>query len=142
LQSALLANGVRLANLADVSRFQTANLTEMTDQDYAVLGRKLRVKYLIQTEITDFAVIDVPWSSPETGMSGHTYSGRFRARLKVIDANDGSLKDVCPIMWDKMIAQTVNGQAQGLISAYAEQMIAGAVNEVLMPRLVQIPGIK
>ena len=142
LQSALLGNGIRLANLADVSRFQKANLTAMTDRDYAVLGRELRVRYLIETEITDFAIIDVPWASPETGMSGHDYSGRFRARLKVIDANTGELRDVCPIMWDKPIARAINGQAPALLTAYAEQMIAGAVNEVVLPRLVQIPGIK
>ncbi len=142
LQSALLANGIRLANLSEVARFQKAGLTEMTDRDYAVLGRELRVHYLIQTEITDFAIVDFPWASPETGASGHIYSGRFRGRLKVIDANDGSLRDVCPIMWDKQIARTVNGQPPILVEACAEQMIAGAVNEVLAPRLAQIPGIK
>ena len=142
LQSALLSNGIRLANLADVSRFQKAGLTAMTDRDYAVLGRELRVRYLIETDITDFAIIDTPWSSPETGMSGHDYSGRFRARLKVIDANSGELRDVCPIMWDKPIARTINGQAPALLTAYAEQMIAGAVNEVVVPRLAQIPGIR
>ena len=142
LQSALLANGVQLANLADVSRFQKANLTAMTDRYYAVLGRELRVKYLIETEITDFSITDMPWASPETGVSGHDYYGRFRARMKVIDANTGALRDVCPVMWDKLVARVVDGQVPAMITVYAEQMIAGAVNEVVMPRLVQIPGIK
>ena len=138
VQSALIANGVKLVNLADVSRFQKANLTAMTDRDYAVLGRELRVKYLIEIEITEFTIVDMPWASPETGVSGHNYSGRFRARMKVIDANDGSLRDSCPVMWDKFIAKTINGQAPGLIEAYAEQMISGTVMEVISPRLAAI----
>ncbi len=142
MQSALLAQGIQLANLSDVSRFQKAGLTEMTDRDYAVLGRELRVKFLIQLEITDCAIVAVPWSSPETGASGYTYSGRFRARMKVVDANDGSLKDSCPVMWDNFLGKTTNGMPPPPIAAYAEQMIAKVVTEVIAPRLAVIPGIK
>jgi len=142
MQSSLLAQGIQLANLSDVSRFQKAGLTEMTDRDYAVLGRELRVKYLIQFEITDCAIIAVPWASPETGASGYTYSGRFRGRMKVVDANDGSLKDSCPVMWDRFLGKTVAGLPPPPLATYAEQMIAGVVTEVISPRLAVIPGIK
>ncbi len=143
MQSALLSKGVVLANLADVSRFQTAGLTEMTDQDYAVLGRKLRVACLIQFEITEFAIIDVPWSSPETGGSGHMYSGRFRARMKVVDANDGTLVDSCPVMYDSALGKTVDGMPPPPVESWAEQMIIKPVTEVIVPRLEQIlPKVK
>ena len=135
MQSALLAKGIQLANLADVSRFQSAGLTEMTDQDYAVLGRKLRVACLIQFEITDFAIIDVPWASPETGASGHMYSGRFRARMKVVDANDGSLIDACPVAFDSPLGKTTNGVPPPPVEAWAEQMISRPVMELIVPRL-------
>ena len=143
MQSALLSKGIQLANLADVSRFQSAGLTEMTDQDYAVLGRKLRVACLIQFEITDFAIIDVPWSSPETGASGHMYSGRFRARMKVVDANDGSLVDACPVVFDSALGKTTNGMPPPPVETWAEQMITRPIMELIAPRLEQVlQGLK
>ena len=143
MQSALLSKGIMLANLADVSRFQSAGLTEMTDQDYAVLGRKLRVACLIQFEITEFTIIDTPWASPETGASGHMYSGRFRARMKVVDANDGTLVDACPVMYDSALGKTVNGMPPPPVESWAEQMIIKPVTEVIVPRLEQVlPKIK
>jgi hypothetical protein len=143
MQSALLSKGIQLANLADVSRFQKAGLTEMTDRDYAVLGRELRVACLIQFEITEFAIIDVPWASPETGASGHSYSGRFRARMKVVDANDGSLVDACPVMYDNFLGKTSNGMPPPPVESWAEQMIMKAVMEVIVPRLDQVlQGLK
>lgn len=143
MQSALLSKGIRLANLADVSRFQKAGLTEMTDRDYAVLGRELRVACLIQFEITDCAIIDIPWASPETGASGHSYSGRFRARMKVIDANDGSLVDACPVVYDSFLGKTVNGMPPPPVETWAEQMIMKPVMELIVPRLEQVlQGLK
>ena len=143
MQSALLSKGIMLANLADVSRFQSAGLTEMTDQDYAVLGRKLRVACLIQFEITEFAVIDIPWSAPETGASGHSFSGQFRARMKVVNANDGSLVDACPIMWTGDFGRTMNPVPPPPLSYYYEKMISGPVMEVITPRLNQVlQGLK
>ena len=143
MQSALLSKGIQLANLADVSRFQKAGLTEMTDRDYAVLGRELRVACLIQFEITDFAIIDIPWASPETGASGHSYSGRFRARMKVIDANDGSLVDACPVVYDSFLGKTVNGIPPPPVETWAEQMIMKPVMELIAPRLEQVlQGLK
>ena len=143
MQSALLGNGLQLANLADVSRFQKAGLTEMTDRDYAVLGRELRVACLIQFEITDFVIIDVPWASPETGASGHTYSGRFRGRMKVVDANDGSLVDSCPVMYDSFLGKTSNGMPPPPVESWAEQVIIKSVMEVIVPRLDQVlQGLK
>lgn len=138
MQSALLSKGIQLANLADVSRFQKAGLTEMTDRDYAVLGRELRVACLIQFEITEFSIVDVPWSSPETGASGHTYSGRFRARMKVVNANDGSLVDACPVIWDSFLGKTSNGMPPPPVESWAEQMIMRSVMEVIVPRLYVI----
>ena len=137
MQSALLSKGIQLANLADVSRFQKAGLTEMTDRDYAVLGRELRVACLIQFEITDFAIVDVPWASPETGASGHSYSGRFRARMKVVDAKDGSLVDACPVIYDSFLGKTVNGMPPPPVESWAEQMIMKPVMEQIAPRLEQ-----
>ena len=143
MQSALLGNGLQLANLADVSRFQKAGLTEMTDRDYAVLGRELRVACLIQFEITEFAVIDIPWSAPETGASGHSFSGQFRARMKVVNANDGSLVDACPIMWTGDFGRTMNPVPPPPLSYYYEKMISGPVMEVITPRLNQVlQGLK
>lgn len=138
MQSALLSKGIPLANLADVSRFQKAGLTEMTDRDYAVLGRELRVACLIQFEITDFAIIDIPWASPETGASGHQYSGRFRARMKVVDANDGTLIDACPVVYDSYLGKTVNPFPPPPIENWAEQMIMKPVMEQIVPRLEQV----
>ena len=138
MQSALLSKNFQLANLADVSRFQKAGLTEMTDRDYAVLGRELRVACLIQFEITDFAIIDIPWASPETGASGHQYSGRFRARMKVVDANDGSLIDACPVVYDSYLGKTVNPFPPPPIENWAEQMIMKPVMEQIVPRLEQV----
>ena len=142
VQSALLANGIRLANLADVSRFQKAGLTQMTDTDYAVLGRKLRVKYLIQTEITNFAITAVPWSSPETGASGYIYYGQISARMKVVDANDGSLRDAVPIEWSKELGRSGGMQPASLGDTYGKNMIAEIVTQTVVPRLAAIPGIK
>ena len=143
MQSALLSKGIQLANLADVSRFQKAGLTEMTDRDYAVLGRELRVACLIQFEITEFSIVDVPWASPETGASGHTYSGRFRARMKVVNANDGSLVDACPVVWDSFLGKTSNGMPPPPVESWAEQMIMRSVMEVIVPRLdALLQGLK
>jgi hypothetical protein len=143
MQSALLGSGIQLANLADVSRFQKAGLTEMTDRDYAVLGRELRVACLIQFEITEFAVIDIPWAAPETGASGHSFSGQFRARMKVVNANDGSLVDACPIMWTGDFGRTMNPVSPPPVSTYYEQIIMKSVMEVIVPRLNQVlQGLK
>lgn len=142
VQSAMLANGIKLANLADVTRFQMAGLTEMTDQDYAVLGRKLRVRYLIQTEITNFEITATPWSSPETGAQGYFYNGVVSARMKVVDANDGSLRDAVPIEWNKNLGRS-NGPLPAMFAdTYGKQMIAEIVTQVVVPRLAVIPGIK
>lgn len=142
VQSSMLANGIRLANLADVTRFQTAGLTEMTDQDYAVLGRKLRVRYLIQTEITNFEITATPWSSPETGAQGYFYHGMISARMKVVDANDGSIKDAVPIEWNKDLGRSNGPQPVAFGDVYGKQMIAEIVTQVVVPRLAVIPGIK
>ncbi len=137
MQSALLSKGIQLADLADVSRFQKADPTEMTDRDCAVLGRELRVDCLILFEITDFAIFDIPWTSPKTGASGHSYSGRFRARMKVRDVNDGSLVDACPVVYDSFLGKTVNGMTPPPVETWAEQMIMKPVMEQIMPRLEQ-----
>jgi hypothetical protein len=137
MQSALLSKGIQLANLADVSRIQKDGLTEMPDRDYAVLGHELRVACLIQFEITDFAIIDIPWTSPKTGASGHAYSGRFRARMKVRDANDGSLVDACPVIHDSFLGKTGNGIPPPPVEAWAEQMIMKPVIVQIAPRLEQ-----
>ncbi len=142
VQSAMLANGIKLANLADVSRFQTAGLTEMTDQDYAVLGRKLRVRYLIQTEITNFDIAATPWSSPETGAQGYFYNGTISARMKVVNANDGSLVDAVPIEFNKNLGRSNGPQPAMFGDTYGKQMIAEIVTQVVVPRLAVIPGIK
>ena len=110
----------------------------MPDRDYAVLGHELRVACLIQFEITDFAIIDIPWASPETGASGHQYSGRFRARMKVVDANDGTLVDACPVVYDSFLGKTVNGMPPPPVETWAEQMIMKPVIEQIAPRLEQV----
>ena len=137
MQSALLSKGIRLADLADVSRFQKEGLTEMPDRDYAVLGHELRVACLIQFEITDFAIIDVSWASSVTGASGHSYSGRFRARMKVMDANDGSLVDFSALVHEGFLGKTVNGMPPPPVESWAEQMIMKSVTEQIAPRLEQ-----
>ena len=137
MQSALLSKGFQLADLADVSRFQKADPTEMTDRGCAVLGRELRVACLIQFEITDFAIINSSWTSYETGVRCHSYSGRFRVRMKVMDANDGSLVDACPVVYDSFLGKTVNGMPPPPIESWAEQMIMKPVMEQIAPRLEQ-----
>ena len=142
VQSAMLANGIKLANLADVSRFQPAGLTEMTDQDYVVLGRKLRVRYLIQTEIANFKITPTPWESPETGAMGYFYNGTISARMKVVNANDGSLMDVVPIEWNKNLGRSNGPLPATFGDTYGKQMIAEIVKQVVVPRLASIPGVK
>ena len=137
MQSALLSKGFQLANLADVSRFQKAGLTDMIDRDYAALGRELRVDGLIQFEIIDFAVICHSWTSYETGARCHSYSGRFRARMKVVDANGGSLVDACPVIYDGFLGKPVNGMPPPPVESWPEQMIMKPVTEQIAPRLEQ-----
>ena len=159
VQSALLANGIRSANCAwlrpemlvgsfnvtnitDESRFQATGQTEMKDQDYIVLGQKLRVRYLIQTEITNFEITATPWSSLKTGAQGYFYHGMISARMKVVDANDGSLKDSVPIEWSKDLGRSTGPQPAMFGDTYGKQMIAEIVTQVVEPRLAVILGLK
>ena len=71
------------------------------------------------------------------------YSGRFRARMKVVDANDGSLVDACPVVFDSALGKTTNGMPPPPVETWAEQMITRPIMELIAPRLEQVlQGLK
>ena len=141
VRSALLDNGI---NVANITHFQPEDLMATTDQEYAALGRKLRVRYLIQMEIVDFDVKAIQSSVSIAGGRRITYKyhGSIVARMKVVDANDGSIMKEEGLVYDNALGSSSDAPPENFRDIYGEHMVTEMVKKFVVPRLVSIPGVK
>lgn len=142
VQTALVANKIDLASLNDVRRFQKAGLTQMSEAEYVTLGAELRVKYLVRTVITGFAVVATPWSSPETGAYGYDVVGNMEGTVTVINANDGKMKDVIPVQVALPLGKFNGPVPSSFGPAFGKMVVAEAVNRQILPRLAVLEGLR
>ncbi len=137
----LLVSGINVANM---THFQPEALLAATVQEYVALGRKLRVRYLIQMEIVDFdvKVLRSSVSIADRRLVKYKYNGYILARMKVVDANDGTTLDVLSIKWDKDLGSSKDVPPENFRDIYGKQMVTEMVKDVVVPHLVSIPGVK
>jgi serine/threonine protein kinase len=138
---ALLGSGIYVAS---ATHFQPEDLVATTDQDYAVLGRKLHVRYLIQMEIADFGIKVLRSSVSSAGgrLVRYKYNGSIVARMKMVDANDGSIIKEEVLVYDTAPGSSNDAPPENFRDIYGKQMVAELVEKLVVPRLVSIPGIR
>jgi hypothetical protein len=95
IRSALVAQNIKLSNLAEVSNAMKTLPLKMSVCDYVVLGCKLGVDYLLQIEVTDYEI-----TAPSNRTDYGAYKGKLCAKMKIIDAAHGSVIDTLPIVWN------------------------------------------
>lgn len=147
LAANLIQNGVALQNLSSVSKIladnNLGNLTELEPKLYMKVGKLLEVTFLLQAEISRFEIIGTPFQVAQTGAQGVIYTGNMSSTVKVVDTATGNIASIIPmelrINFNALGPQATLGWTY---DDYAKYLVATAVQEKLLPALIQIPGLK
>jgi len=141
LESALLAQGVRLQNLLSVKKILANNhldeLSELEPAMFVKVGKLLSVKTLMQLTINRFEVTAQQRNIAASGRTVVLYSGAIGGNLRVVSAQTGELLASIPFEQKfnplRPTAQTRSWELED----YGKYYLGFTLQEMVIPQLLQ-----